>query len=328
MQERRLGSQGLAVSTIGLGCMVMSEFGAAGSKKDAIATIRRALELGVNFLDTADIYGPLSNERLVGQAIRDRREQMILSSKFGIELGNNPGYQRINGRPEYVRNACEGSLRRLGVDYIDLYCQHRVDPHVPIEETVGAMSDLVTSGKVRYLGLSEAAPQTIRRAHVVHPISAVQSEYSLWSRDPELEVLSTLRELKIGFIAYSPLGRGFLTGKIKSTDDLSSNDYRRNWPRFEGSNFIRNFSLVRHLIEIANAKSIHPAQLSLAWVLAQGKDIVALMGTQRSTHLEENIAALSIILSKKELNEIDKMMPCGVAKGTRYPEVMMRTLNL
>lgn len=328
MQQRQLGRQGLIVSTLGLGCMGMSEFYGPTDEKESIATIHRALELGVNFLDTADVYGPFTNEELVGKAIRDRRDQVVLATKFGILRSEDPLYRGFNGRPEYVQAACEASLKRLGVNYIDLYYQHRVDPEVPIEETVGAMAELVQAGKVRYLGLSEAGPQTIRRAHATHPISALQTEYSLWSREPETEIMPTIRELGIGFVAYSPLGRGFLTGQIRRFEDLAPDDYRRYSPRFQGQNFQTNLALVERVVEIARAKEVTPSQLALAWVLAQGEDIVPIPGTKRRTYLEENIAALEVKLAEAELAEVEAAMPPGAASGLRYPETVMRVINL
>ncbi len=328
MQHRQLGQQGLVVPAQGLGCMGMSEFYGPGDEQESIATIHRALELGVNFLDTADMYGPFLNEELVGRAIRGRREQVILATKFGIQRSNdNPQYRGVSGRPEYVLAACNASLKRLGVDYIDLYYQHRVDQTVPIEETVGAMAQLVQAGKVRYLGLSEAGPQTIRRAHAVHPITALQTEYSLWSRDPEDEILPTVRELGIGFVAYSPLGRGFLTGQIKKIDDLAPDDYRRFSPRFQGENFQKNLALVDQVIELAQAKGVTPSQLALAWVLAQGPDIVTIPGTKRRRYLEENVGAMAAELAPADLAKINAMLPPGSVSGLRYPEAVMQLLN-
>lgn len=328
MQQRQLGSQGLIVSAMGLGCMGMSEFYGPTDEKESIATIHRALELGVNFLDTSDMYGPFTNEELVGRAIRGRRDRVILATKFGVQRSSDPMQRSVNGRPEYVRAACDGSLKRLGVEMIDLYYQHRVDVGVPIEETIGAMSDLVAAGKVRFLGLSEARPQTIRRAHTVHPISALQTEYSLWTRDPEAEILPTIRELGIGFVPYSPLGRGFLTGQIKRFEDLAPDDFRRYAPRFQGENFQKNLELVERVIELARAKEVTPGQLALAWVLAQGEDIVPIPGTKRRVYLEENVAAAAIRLTAEELAALDAVMPPGAASGARYPETSMKFVNL
>jgi aryl-alcohol dehydrogenase-like predicted oxidoreductase len=328
MQQRQLGSQGLVVSAMGLGCMGMSEFYGPADEQESIATMHRALELGANFLDTSDMYGPFTNEELICRAIHDRRDQVILATKFGIQRSSDPLARSVSGRPEYVRAACEGSLKRLGVDIIDLYYQHRVDANVPIEETVGAMADLVQAGKVRYLGLSEAGPQTIRRAHAIHPISALQTEYSLWSRDPEDEILPTVRELGIGFVSYSPLGRGFLTGQIKRFEDLAPDDFRRHSPRFQGENFQKNLQLVERVIDLARAKSVTPGQLALAWVLAQGDDIVPIPGTKRRVYLEENITAATIKLTSEDLAAIDAVLPPGAASGDRYPETSMRLINL
>jgi aryl-alcohol dehydrogenase-like predicted oxidoreductase len=322
MEARALGGHGLEVSAQGLGCMGMSEFYGPTQEGESIATIHRALELGVTLLDTADVYGPYTNERLVGSAIADRREQVVLATKFGI-VGDpeNPAARGRNGRPEYVRSACDASLRRLGVDHIDLYYQHRVDPDVPIEETVGAMAELVAVGKVRFLGLSEAASDTIRRAHAVHPISALQSEYSLWSRDIENDQLPTLRELGIGLVAYSPLGRGFLTGAIESVDNLAQDDFRRTIPRFQGEHFSRNLELIAKLRELAEAHDCAPAQLALSWVMHQGSDIVPIPGTKRRRYLEENVAAARIELSADDLAAIDEVAPRGVAAGDRHADM-------
>jgi aryl-alcohol dehydrogenase-like predicted oxidoreductase len=317
MKQRKLGTQGLVVSALGLGCMGMSEFYGPTDEAESIATIHRALELGVTFLDTADMYGMGHNEELVGRAIAGRRDGVVLATKFG-NVRHADGTRSIDGRPEYVRSACEASLRRLGVEYIDLYYQHRVDPTVPIEETVGAMSELARAGKVRYLGLSEAAPATIRRAHAVHPISALQTEYSLWSRDPEDGILPTVRELGIGFVAYSPLGRGFLSGEITGVDDLAPDDFRRNSPRFQGENFARNLKLVERVRELAASKGVTPSQLALAWLLHQGNDIVPIPGTKRRTYLEENVAAVDIKLTREDLARLDEVAPKGATAGARY----------
>ena len=324
MKHRKLGA--LEVSALGLGCMGMSEFYGAHDDAQSIATIHRALDLGVNFLDTADMYGPFTNEQLVGRAIRDRRDEVVLATKFGNERNPDGSWVGINGRPEYVRKACDASLQRLGVEHIDLYYQHRVDANTPIEETVGAMAELVRAGKVRHLGLSEAAPRTIRRAHATHPITALQTEYSLWSRDPEDEILPTVRELGIGFVAYSPIGRGFLSGRIKSVDDLEPNDYRRQNPRFKGENFQRNLDLVERIEELAREKRVTPAQLALAWVLAQGEDIVPIPGSRRIPHLEENAAAVDVELTPSDLAVINDAAPVGAAEGDRYPD--MSRVNL
>lgn len=325
MQLRKLGANGPEISALGLGCMGMSEFYGAADERESIATIHRALDLGVTFLDTADMYGRGANEELVGKAIAGQRNEVFLATKFGIVRTDDPTYRGFNGRPEYVHAACDTSLKRLKVDHIDLYYQHRVDTSVPIEETVGAMAELVQQGKVRYLGLSEAAPANIRRAHAVHPITALQSEYSLWSRDPEDEVLPTLRELGIGFVPYSPLGRGFLSGQIKSLDDLAPDDFRRRLPRFQGENFARNLQLVALVNEIADARGVTPGQLALAWLLAQGDDLVPIPGTKRRTYLEENADAVSITLTAEELAQIEEVSPKGAAAGNRVAD--MSTVN-
>ncbi len=328
MEQRRLGRQGLVVSAMGLGCMGMSEFYGPRDDGESVATIHRALELGVTFLDTADVYGPFTNEQLVGRAIRDRRDRVVLATKFGNVRGADGSWAGLNGRPEYVRQACDASLARLGVGHIDLYYQHRVDPKVPIEETVGAMAELVAAGKVRYLGLSEAAPETIRRAHAVHPITALQTEYSLWSREPEDEILPICRRLGVGFVAYSPLGRGFLSGRIRRLEDLAPDDWRRNNPRFQGENFAKNVGLVARIEELARAKGCTPSQLALAWVLAQGDDVVPIPGTKRMRYLEENAAAAAVRLSPAELAAIDAASPRNVAAGARYPAAGMARVNV
>jgi len=327
MQQRLLGTQKLAVSALGLGCMGMSQSYGPAEEQESIATIHRALDLGVNFLDTADIYGPFTNERLVGRAIADRRDQVVLATKFGNERRPDGTFVGVNGRPEYVRRACDASLQRLGVDHIDLYYQHRVDRTVPVEDTWGAMRELVEAGKVRHLGISEASPATIRRANAVHPITALQTEYSLFSREPEDELLATVRELGIGFVAYSPLGRGFLSGRITSPDDFAPDDFRRNAPRFQGENFARNLTVVERIRELAAAKGVTSGQLAIAWVLAQGDDVVPIPGTKRRRYLEENLGALDVELTPDELASIEAVAPRGVTAGDRYAPAMMSTVN-
>jgi aryl-alcohol dehydrogenase-like predicted oxidoreductase len=325
MQYRKLGS--LEVSALGLGCMGMSDFYVGGSEAESIETIHHALELGVSFLDTADMYGRGANEELVGRALKGKRDGVVLATKFGIVRGADGVITGADGRPEYVRQACDASLKRLGVDTIDLYYQHRVDPNTPIEETVCAMAELVRTGKVRHIGLSEASADTIRRAHKVHPITALQSEYSLWTREPEGEILSTVRELGIGFVAYSPLGRGFLTGQIKSPEDLEATDYRRNSPRFQGENFQKNLDLVIAVTEMAAEKNCTPAQLALAWVLAQGNDVVPIPGTKRPRYIAENIGALALTLAPADLQRLDSAFPHGIAAGDRYPAAALKAVN-
>jgi len=327
MEKTKLGSQGLEVSKIGLGCMGMSEFYGTAPETESIETIHKAFDLGITLFDTADIYGPHKNEILVGKALKGIRDKVIIATKFGILRSEDPAYRGVSGRPEYVKASIDASLKRLGLDYVDLYYQHRIDPNTPIEETVGALADLVKEGKVRYIGLSEAGPETIRRAHKVHPITALQTEYSLWSRDPEDEIFTTVRELGIGFVAYSPLGRGFLTGAIKSRADFAPDDYRQFTPRFMGENFDKNLLLVEKIKQLAEKRGVLASQLALAWVLAQNNSIVPIPGTTKVKHIEENVAATKIILTADELKEIETVFPKGAASGTRYPETMQQLLS-
>ena len=327
MRTRTLGHSDLHVSALGLGCMGMSEFYSNAGEEESILTIHHALDVGLNFLDTADMYGPFSNEELVGRAIRGHRAQVVLATKFGNVRGEDGAFLGVDGSPEYVRKCCDASLRRLGVDCIDLYYQHRVDRTVPIEETVGAMAQLVKAGKVRFLGLSEASPSTLRRAHLTHPITALQTEYSLWTRDPEDEILPTVRDLGISFVAYSPLGRGFLTARFKTFEDIPADDYRRRSPRFQGENFTRNLELVREVEGMAAERGVKPSQLALAWVLARGGDIVPIPGTSRRDHLDENLAALNLVLTAEDLARLDRIAPLGAAAGLRYPEATLRNVN-
>jgi aryl-alcohol dehydrogenase-like predicted oxidoreductase len=326
VEKRKLGKEGLVVSAVGLGCMGMSEFYGTRNDAESISTIHRAFDMGVDFLDTADMYGPFTNEQLVGRAIKGKRNSVVVATKFGNERKPDGSWVGINGRPDYVKKACDASLSRLGIERIDLYYQHRVDPGVPIEETIGAMSELASAGKVRFLGMSEAAPQTIRRAHAVHPISALQTEYSLWSREPEDEILPTVRELGIGFVAYSPLGRGFLSGRIKSIEDLDPDDYRRFAPRFQGENFAKNLAIVERIEALARKKRVTPSQLALAWLLSQGSDIVPIPGSKSRQHVEENIEAAEMRFSESELRELDDLAPKGSAVGDRYAD--MSRVNL
>lgn len=327
MQMRKLGSQGLEVPAIGLGCMGMSDFYSGRNEAEAVTAIHRAIDLGVSLLDTADMYGPFTNETLIGKAIAGRRDRVVIATKFGVQRSGDGGFLGVRGDAAYIREACDASLKRLGVEHIDLYYQHRVDPQTPIEETIGAMAELVRAGKVRFLGLSEASPATIRRAHAVHPLSALQTEYSLWSRDPEAAILSTVRELGIGFVAYSPLGRAFLTGQIRRIEDLAADDYRRYSPRFQAGNFQKNLDLVSEVETMARKKGCTPAQFALAWLLARGEDIVPIPGTTKPARLEENLGALDVRLTSDDIARIDRILPPGAASGGRYDEAQMQSLN-